>query len=186
MKTTVIFFEEFNIFFEIFLYIVCDYKFLGVGPFLPPRWGPLLFLLSSIYEAGWTSGFAGLWPPNVHVAISISLWGFWISTSNHQTCSPSICPSGAISLAPYFDIIFFLKNGHHKDARKTALCWLLRGRWMADEAWLMPMMATVIILVVLTWWFCCFVLPTEMPLNADLSTFKFHGDRISSCKLSSL
>lgn len=32
----------------------------------------------------------------------------------------------------------------------------------------------------------CFFLPTEMPLNADLSTFKFHGDRNSSCKLSSL
>lgn len=171
---------------------MCDYRSLGVGLLLPPRWGPLLFLLSSIYEAGWTSSFAGPWPPTVHVAVSISLCGFWKSTSDDQACSPSICPSGAISMAPYFDIIFCLKNSHHEDAIKTTLCWLLRGWWMVDEAWLMPFMATVIILVVLTWWVCSVsFFPQKchsMQIYPHLSSMEteFHHVSCPACRFQSL
>lgn len=150
METPGIFLKR--LIFKICLCVMCYYRSLGVGPFLPPGWGSLLFLWSSVHEAGWTSSFSGPLPPNVHAAISVFFFfkcGFWISTSDHQACSASTCPSAAC-----FNIIFFLKNGHHEDTMKTTLCWLLRECWMVDGAWVTPAMATVIAFVVLTWCVC--------------------------------
>lgn len=168
---------------------MCDYRSLGVGLFLPPRWGPPLFLLSSIYEAGRTSGFAGPWPPNVHVAVSISfVWLLNINLRSSDLFTQHLPLWSHLSVTLFW-YHFFLKNGHHKDERKTTLCWLLRGRWMVDEAWLMPVMATVIILVVLTWWVCSVsFFPQKcqsMQIYPHLSSMEteFHHVSCPACKI---